>query len=106
MESIFAPALPIGIRNQGPSTAFLTWISHKRVTNLVCAVSLLRRIALRRVAVLSSTGFSLCTVNGPQLKPHRPARPAGGLKPVLLDRPRPALSLFSVNPLETSKEFM
>ena len=28
---------------------------------------------------LSSTGFSLCSVNGPQFKPHR-------LKPVLLDR--------------------
>jgi len=77
MESIFAPALPIGTRNQGRSTAFLTWISHKRVTNLFCAVSLLRRIALRRVAVLSSTGFSLCGLSCGPLTVHR-------LKPVLL----------------------
>ena len=47
--------------------------------NLFCNVSLLRRIALRCMDALSSTGFSLCTVRGPQLKPHR-------LKPVLLDR--------------------
>jgi hypothetical protein len=33
--------------------------------------------------------FSLCTVNGPQLKPHR-------LKPVLLNRAGPALSLLAV----------
>src|SRR5260370_23931388 len=52
---------------------------------------LLRPIALRCVAVLSSTRFSLCTVNGPQLKAHR-------LKPVLLDRAGPALSLLAVNP--------
>jgi len=69
----------------------LAWGSHKCVTNLFCDVSLLCRIALRCVAVLSSTGFSLCTVNGPQLKPHR-------LKPVLLDRAGPALSLLAVNP--------
>jgi len=47
-----------------------------------------RQIALQCMAVLSSTGFSLCTANGPQLKPHR-------LKPVLLDL---ALSLFAANP--------
>jgi hypothetical protein len=35
--------------------------------------------------------FSLCTVNGPQLKPHR-------LKPVLLNRAGPALSLLAVTP--------
>jgi hypothetical protein len=69
----------------------LAWIFHKCVTNLVYDVSLLRRIASRCMAVLSSTGFSLCTVNGPQLKPHR-------LKPVLLDRDGPPLSLLAVNP--------
>jgi hypothetical protein len=47
---------------------------------------LLRRIALRCVDALSSTGFSLCSVDEPRLKPHR-------LKPVLLDRAGPALSL-------------
>jgi hypothetical protein len=47
--------------------------------NLLCDVSLPRRITLRCMVALSSTGFSLCTVNGLQLKPHR-------LKPVLLDR--------------------
>jgi hypothetical protein len=41
--------------------------------------------------VLRSTGFSLCSVNGPQLKPHR-------LKPVLLARAVPTLSLLAVNP--------
>jgi hypothetical protein len=69
----------------------LAWISRKGVPNLVYDFSLQRRIALRCMAVLSSTGFSLCTVNGPQFKPHR-------LKPVLLDRAGPALSLLAVNP--------
>ena len=46
---------------------------------MLCDVSLPRGIVLRRMTVLSSTGFSLCTVNEPQLKLHR-------LKPVLLDR--------------------
>src|SRR3979490_1806786 len=73
------------------SITSLAWIFHKRVTNLVYDVSLLRRIASQCIAVLSRTGFSLCTVNGPQLKPHR-------LKPVLLDRDGPALSLLAVNP--------
>jgi len=63
----------------------IAWISHKCVTNLFCDISLLRRIALRCVAASSSTGFSLCTVNEPQLKPYR-------LKPVLPDRSGPALS--------------
>jgi hypothetical protein len=35
-------------------------IPHKCVTNLLCDVSLLRRIVLRCVDALSSTGFSLC----------------------------------------------
>ena len=50
-----------------------------------------RRIALRCVDALSSTGFSLCRVDEPQLKPHR-------LKPVLRDRAGPAPSLVGVNP--------
>jgi len=33
--------------------------------------SLLRGIALRWMKVLSSTGFSLCSAEWPQLKPHR-----------------------------------
>src|SRR3981189_35044 len=60
------------------------------MTNLFCDVRLSRRIALRWVAVLSSTGFSLCIVDGLQLKPHR-------LKPVLLDRAGPVLSLLAAN---------
>ena len=58
-------------------------------TVLRCQV--LCRIALRYMDVLSSTGFSLCTVDSPQLKPHR-------LKPVLLDRAGPARSLLAVTP--------
>jgi hypothetical protein len=57
----------------------LTLISHKCVTNLFCDVRLLRRIALQCVDALSSTGFSLCSVDEPQLKPHM-------LKPVLRNR--------------------
>jgi hypothetical protein len=49
------------------------------VTNVFCDISLLHRITLRCVDVLSSTGFSLCSVDEPQLKPHR-------LKPVLRNR--------------------
>jgi hypothetical protein len=60
------------------------------MTNLFCDVGLLRRIALRCEGVLSSTGFSLCTVNGPRLKPHR-------LKAVLPDRAQPELSLLAEN---------
>jgi hypothetical protein len=60
------------------------------MTNLFCDVRLSRRIALRCVAVMSSTGFSLCIVNGPQLKPHR-------LKPVLLECAGPVLSLLAAN---------
>jgi hypothetical protein len=52
--------------------------------DLLFDVSLLRRIALRCTKVSSSTGFSLCSAEVPQFKPHR-------LKPVLLDRARPAL---------------
>jgi hypothetical protein len=68
-----------------------TRISHKFLINLFCDLSLLCRIALRCMDVICSTGFSLCTVDSPQLKPHR-------LKPVLLDRAGPALSLLAVNP--------
>ena len=57
----------------------LTLISHECVTNLFCDVTLLHRIALRCADALSSTGFSLCSVDEPQLKPHR-------LKPVLRNR--------------------
>ena len=69
----------------------LTLISHMWVTNVFCDISLLHRITLRCVDVLSSTGFSLCSVDEPQLKPHR-------LKPVLPDRAGPALSMVEVNP--------
>jgi hypothetical protein len=51
----------------------------------------LRRIALRCADALSSTGFSLCSVDEPQLKPHR-------LKPVLRDRAGHALFLAEVRP--------
>ena len=54
-------------------------------------VRLVRRIALRCVDALSSTGFSLWSVEEPQLKPHR-------LKPVLRVRAGPAPSLVEVNP--------
>jgi hypothetical protein len=56
-------------------------MSHERVMDLLCDVSLLCRIAPDRAAGLSSTGFSLFTVDSPQFKPHR-------LKPVLLHRAR------------------
>ncbi len=52
--------------------------------DLLFDVSLWPRIAPQFTEVLSSTGFSLCTVDWQQLKPHR-------LKPVLLDRATPAL---------------
>jgi hypothetical protein len=52
--------------------------------DLLCEISVWRRIALRCREVLSSTGFSLCTVDGPRLNPHRQ-------KPVLLDRAGPVL---------------
>ena len=58
--------------------------------NLLCDVSLPHRIALRCMVALSSTGFSLCTVARPQLKPH-------SLKPMLPHRARPALSLLALN---------
>jgi len=66
-------------------------ISHKCVINLFCGVSLQCRTALWCMEVLSSTGFSLCSADSPQLKPHR-------LKPAPLDRAGPALSLLVVNP--------
>jgi hypothetical protein len=52
--------------------------------NLLCDGSLPRRISLRCMVALSSTGFSLCTAAGPQLKPHK-------LKPVVQDRAAAAL---------------
>src|SRR6266404_8490499 len=60
--------------------------------NLLCDVSLPRRIALRCMVALSSTGFSLCIAAGPQLKPHR-------LKPVLLDRAGAALVSLAEMPV-------
>jgi len=38
----------------------LAWTCHEWVTDLLCDVSLLRRIALRYMEASSSTGFSLC----------------------------------------------
>jgi hypothetical protein len=61
--------------------------------NLRCDVSLPRRIAVRCMVALSSTGFSLCTAAGPQLKPHR-------LKPVLLDRTGPVVVPLAEIPVE------
>ena len=61
----------------------LARIFHERIMDLLCDVSVLCRISLRCMEVLSSTGFSLCGVPRPgKSKPHR-------LKPVLLDRTRP-----------------
>jgi len=45
--------------------------------DLLCDVSLPRRIALRCMVALSSTGFSLCTVDRPQLKPQAEACATG-----------------------------
>src|SRR6266853_2556799 len=45
--------------------------------DLLCDVSLPRRIALRCMGALSSTGFSLCTVDRPQLKPQAEACATG-----------------------------
>ena len=63
--------------------------------NLLCDVSLPRRIALRCMVALSSAGFSLCTAAGPQLEPHR-------LKPVLLDRAGHALVPLAEMPTSVS----
>jgi hypothetical protein len=60
--------------------------------NLLCDVSLPRRIALRCMVALSSTGFSLWTAAGPQLKLHR-------LKPALLDRAGAALAPLAEIPV-------
>src|SRR6266850_3138661 len=80
-----------GCQSAAGERSWLSPISQKCVTNLFCDVRLLRRFALRCKDVLSSTGFSLWGVDEPRLKPHR-------LKPVLLDRAGPALSLVEVNP--------
>ncbi len=72
-----------------PGCLPLARISDECVMDLPRDFNLLRRIAPRGREVSSSTGFSLCTVAQPQLKPHR-------LKPVLLDRAGPALQLFAV----------
>ena len=58
-------------------------ISHGCVMYLLCALSLLRRIGVRCMEVLSSTDCRLCSVDRLQLKPHR-------LKAVLRDRAGPA----------------
>ncbi len=61
----------------------LARIFHECGMDLLRDVSLLCRISLRCMEVLSSTGFSLFGVPRPgKSKPHR-------LKPVLLDRIRP-----------------
>jgi hypothetical protein len=55
------------------------------------AVTLPRRIALRCMVNLSSTGFSLCGLRYGPAPVHR-------LKPVLLDRAGSALSSLAVKP--------
>ena len=67
--------------------------------DLRCAVSMPPRIAVRCMVISSSTGFSLCTGAGPQLKPHR-------LKPVLPDRAGPALSLLAGKPTGTFRRVL
>jgi hypothetical protein len=67
--------------------------------DLLCDVSLPSGIVLQRMTVLSSTGFSLYTLNGPQLKPHR-------LKPVLLDSGGLARSLLAVKLAENFHEVL
>src|SRR5467141_1161770 len=67
--------------------------------DLRCAVSLPRGIAVRWMVILSSTRFSLCTAAGPQLKPHR-------MKPVLLDRAGPVLSLLAGKPTGTFRRVL
>jgi len=62
-------------------------------------VSLPLGIVLRRMTLLSSTGFSLCAVNGPQPKPHR-------VKPALLDHAGLAPSLLAVKPAENFHEVL
>ena len=69
----------------------LARISRECAMDVLFDVNLLRRIVLRCREVSSSTGFSLCTVDWRQLKPHR-------LKPVLLDRAGPVLQLPMVKP--------
>ena len=71
-----------------PGCLSLARISSECVMDLPRDFNLLRRIAPRGREVSSSTGFSLCTVAQPQLKPHR--------QNVLLDRAGPALQLFAV----------
>ncbi len=71
-----------------PGCLPLARISDECVMDLPRDFNLLRRIAPRGREVSSSTGFSLCTVAQPQLKPHR--------QNVLLDRAGPALQLFAV----------
>jgi hypothetical protein len=82
-------------------------ISHKYVTNLFCDIRLLRRIALRCVDALSSTGFSLCGLSGDSSTLHRlMVRQPSPQEPVLRDCAGPAQSLVEATRLETSTEFM
>jgi hypothetical protein len=74
-------------------------MAHKCATNLFCDVRLLRRIALRCVDALSSTGFSLCGVSCGESTVHR-------LKPVLLGRAGLAPSLLVVKPGENFHEVL
>ncbi len=66
-------------------------ISRECGKDAFCDVKLLSRIAPRCMAVLSSTGFSLCDLNGGQSTIHR-------LKPVLLVRAGTALQRPAVKP--------
>src|SRR6267142_5279524 len=61
------------------------------MTKLFCDVRLLRRIALRCKDVLSSTGFSLCSVDEPPIKPHRLKRLRKKLFISVPQAPEPAI---------------
>jgi hypothetical protein len=81
-------------------------MAHKCATNLFCDVRLPRRIVLRCVDALGSTGFSppagragLCGVSCGELTVHR-------LKPVLLDRAGFAPSLLVVKAGENFDEVL
>src|SRR6267378_397833 len=67
--------------------------------DLRCAVSMPRRIAARCMAILSSTGLQAVYCRRMQLKPHR-------LKPVLLDRAGPVLSLLAGKPTGTFRRVL
>jgi hypothetical protein len=76
----------MGTCSGNPETVLLELarISDEGGVDLFCDFSLLCRIALSCVEVVSSTGFSLCGLSGGQSTAHR-------LKPVLLNRAGAAL---------------